>query len=141
MDKLSQIGLLEGRRFVPERTQWLISGLRNIGIVPGDILLILCCGEHADDALALENAASTLGARAIVEDLRQGIRLPRNETPKAIFACADGTRAWQATGRPGRLIGDGPGLLWWRAWELAARAADPGPVGNQINIDNSEVCG
>ena len=38
--------------------------------------------------------------------------------PAILVACAHGVDAWRSTGVPLRIVGDGEGVLWWRALEL-----------------------
>jgi hypothetical protein len=58
--------------------------------------------------------SGALGQPASLRDSCEG-----NAVTLAI-ACEDGTARWLADGCRGRLVGDGPGALWWRMLELRA---------------------
>jgi hypothetical protein len=43
--------------------------------------------------------------------------------PRFILACSEGVHAWRATGVPANVVGDEPGVTWWKLVEARQSAA------------------
>ena len=111
-----------GQRADGRRAVRLAAGLRAIGVLPGTALAILVCDDHAADRAVGALAAQILGVSVTVcavdlpvDALSECLQSSRHAV---LLACAEGVEAWRKTGVPLRVVGDGPGVLWWRALEL-----------------------
>jgi hypothetical protein len=87
-------------------------------------IAILCCEDHADDAAAANRAGELLG--------RPVLNISTSISPstlaevliagkaKLLLACTEGTELWRKSGVNIVVLGDGPGVFWWRMAELRA---------------------
>jgi hypothetical protein len=114
---------------VRRRGRYLAMGLLEVGFRRGDRILVLCCDHHALDREVGVLAGASLGAEtsAIRPDRWDGDSLRKLVLPDSllVLACHEGTLAWKKTGIRGKLIGDAPGVMWWRLLESRQRTADP----------------
>lgn len=103
------------------RSNRLARGLADVGITKGDRVAIACCDVHAPDLLVGYLAAAKV---AVVVDV-----LPLEDVRRAeahvILACAEGVAACRTAGVRGLIVGDGEGVMWWKALELRH---SPAPV-------------
>ena len=104
-----------------ERASRLSRGLESIGVHSGDEVVVLCCAGHGEDREVALLALEKLGALAVT---------PLDWTAPALvgrfyLACEEGVRAWQDAGVRGVVVGEGPGVLWWKALECRHAAAVP----------------
>ena len=109
----------EGLPTDQRRAERLAAGLRGIGVSSGSALSILVCDYHAQDRAVATIAAQLLGAVVThydrdqpIEALAECLQLHRDAV---LFACIDGVDIWRETKVPLRVVGEGPGVLWWRA--------------------------
>lgn len=111
-----------------ERAGRLARGLEAIGVQNGQRVVVLCCDRHAEDRRVALAAAGEIGAAAVV---------PTDWSPSALshvvaghgaagihLACEEGVEAWRAARGTGVMIGDGVGVMWWKALECRY-AGDP----------------
>jgi hypothetical protein len=107
------------------RSNRLARALVDLGVAPGDTVSIVCCDTHGPDLLVAYLAATKAHATAAVRPLE---RAAAAEASVAL-ACAEGVAACRAAGVRATIVGDGPGVVWWKALELrqtAARFMPPG---------------
>jgi non-ribosomal peptide synthetase component F len=101
------------------RSNRLARALVDLGVAPGDEVAVVCCEAHAPDLLVAHLAAGKAGATSIV--------LPLDRAAAAggsvVLACAEGVTACHAAGARATIVGDGPGVVWWKALELRQSAA------------------
>ncbi len=106
---------------LPTRAHCLAAGLRALGLPERSVALVLCCERHEVDALVATEASCELGLDArrlpVGGDQEELDRI----TPVVVFACEEGTAAWRERERRGLVIGEGPGVMWWRAVEMRSR--------------------
>jgi len=107
-----------------QRGDRLARALRRHGVRPEDLVLVVVCNP-GERRVALVGAAKA-GARHL--------QLPCDMTPEAFaaahrraapaatIACAEGVELWHAAGCHGTILGDGPGVTWWRLAELRESA-------------------
>jgi non-ribosomal peptide synthetase component F len=108
-----------------ERGDRLARALHSHGVGPGDLVLVIVC-DPAERAVALEGVAKA-GARPLHLPCDMApdafAAAHRRAHPTATIACAEGVELWHAAGCHGRILGDGPGVTWWRLAELRESAA------------------
>lgn len=116
----------EGR--LARRATALAHVLSDLGIRPGNLVIVACCGRHADHAAVAHAAARAIGAepRALT---RTAETPPRR--PQLVLSCAEGHQWWTKTGLRARELSDVPGTLWWRALEGRALAEMRAQAGQQ----------
>lgn len=112
---------------IDRRSDRLSRGLRSLGLGPGDTVAVLCCDEHQADRAVGYRGAQKAELRPIVlppamtiESLRARLRSLR---PRLILACSEGVTAWRLTGVACRVVGDEPGVTWWKLLEARHAAA------------------
>lgn len=98
------------------RSGRLASALRELA-APGSTVDIVCCAGHFDELLVAYLACRTAGLDPCVH-LPSELAADRGHGSVGAVACDTGTTAWQAAGRRGWLVGDGPFVRWWRMLEL-----------------------
>lgn len=85
---------------------------------------VMCCEAHRVDGAAARAAAGVLGAAVLdvpMDITPRGLRrLLAEADATVLLACDRGTEAWKASGSPVPVMGDAPGVLWWRIAELRA---------------------
>ena len=96
------------------RSNRLARGLVDLGIAPGDRVAIVCCDAHAPDLLVGYLATEKLAAVADLVSLDDAGRI----VASVILACAEGVAACRTAGVRGVIVGDGEGVVWWKALEL-----------------------
>lgn len=105
----------------PERVGRLSRGLQATGLDAGRSVVILCCGDHAEDRAVAVAAVELLGGLPVlpVDWSRHSLSAVFAEQgPGAIhLACEEGVEAWRAARGTGVMIGDAVGVMWWRALE------------------------
>jgi hypothetical protein len=98
-----------------------------VGIHREDHVMVLCCANHEEDRQVAITAVEKLGATAVEpaswNDPTSVRRLTETASTRVFLACEEGVDVWRASGVRGRMIGDSPGVLWWKA--LEARYAHP----------------
>jgi non-ribosomal peptide synthetase component F len=122
------------------RSNRLAHGLVDLGIAPRDRVAIVCCDAHAPDLLVGYLATEKLAA---VADL-----VPLDDTGRiiasVILACAEGVAACRTAGVRGVIVGDGEGVVWWKALELRhspaplarSAAAAVAPAALPVSLEN-----
>jgi hypothetical protein len=112
---------------VDRRSDRLGRGLRSLGFQTGDGVAVLCCNDHCIDrsvgyrgAQKAEMAPVVLPLELPMEALRARLR---SLQPRVVLACSEGVTAWRRTGVPCRVIGDEPGVTWWKLLEARHFAA------------------
>lgn len=114
-----------------ERVGRLSRGLRATGLAAGQPVVILCCREHGEDRAVAVAAVELAGGRPVI---------PADWSDRALsavfserchgaihLACEEGVEAWRSVRGTGVMIGEGVGVLWWRALECR-HAWAPAPV-------------
>ncbi len=101
------------------RSNRLARGLAAVGIARGDGVAIACCDVHAPDLLVGYLATAKLWAKVEVLPLDEVARVQA----RVILACAEGVAACRAAGVRALIVGDGEGVVWWKAVELRHSAA------------------
>jgi hypothetical protein len=109
------------------RSGRLRRGLQSMGVAPGQRIVVLCCGDHAEDRQVAVDALKGLGVVAITPSdwtrpALDGL-FDNRIYPNIHLACEEGVAAWRAVRGTGIMIADGPGVVWWRALECR-HAAD-----------------
>jgi hypothetical protein len=111
------------------RSNRLARALVDLGVAPGDRVTVVCCDAHAPDLLVGHLAAAKARATTTV--------LPLDRAPAAgasvVLACAEGVDACRGAGVRATIVGDGPGVVWWKALELrqpATRFVRPAGAAN-----------
>jgi acyl-CoA synthetase (AMP-forming)/AMP-acid ligase II len=110
------------------RANRLARVLSRSGVGTGTPVAVLCCEHHATDVAVGYLGATRAGALPTVlpatlpsSVLAEALRLL---DPAVVLACGEGVAAWRVTGQPARVIGDDPGVTWWKSAELH-EPADP----------------
>jgi acyl-CoA synthetase (AMP-forming)/AMP-acid ligase II len=110
------------------RSNRLGRALVYLGVRPGDRVVILCCDHHLPDRLvALVGAqkAAAVGVALIPDRTTSWLAGQLMQlAPRVVLACSEGVDAWQRTGVPCLVVGDEPGVTWWKLIE-ARQAAGP----------------
>jgi acyl-CoA synthetase (AMP-forming)/AMP-acid ligase II len=96
------------------RSNRLARGLAALGIARGDGVAIACCDLHTPDLLVGYLAAAKLAAEVEVLALEEVARAQAH----VVLACAEGVAACRAAGVRALIVGDGEGVVWWKALEL-----------------------
>lgn len=103
------------------RSNRLARGLVSLGVLPGDVVAVLCCDRHRGDRVVGYLGAQKIGAAPIVLPLLPGLQLRDRlmaRPPRLILACSEGVAAWRQTGVSCRVVGDAPGVTWWKLLEV-----------------------
>lgn len=119
------------------RSSRLASVLRTFA-GPGALVDVVCCAAHRDDLLVAYVACRAAGVHPCVHPPSDLAGTPGHE-PVGGIACAAGTTAWQAAARRGWLVGDGPGVRWWRMLELQHPPLEPD--GSHVVADEVDLIG
>ena len=100
------------------RSSQLANGLLSLA-QPGGQVDIVCCPAHFADLLVAFVACRKAGMLPNVVDVDRCGNSPtlRGDTTSVVIACAEGSSAWGAGRRLGRVIGEGPLARWWRLFE------------------------
>jgi acyl-coenzyme A synthetase/AMP-(fatty) acid ligase len=110
------------------RAARLVRALTAMGVEAGQRVVVLCCSEHVEDRRVAVAAIKSIGAVAIVpEDWSRPslTRLLGGMDPRTVhLACEEGVDGWRAARGSGVMIGDGLGVLWWKALECRYAVAD-----------------
>lgn len=119
---------------VDRRGNRLARALRRLGIGAGERVVAYVDDLASIDALVAVDAAVKLGASVAVvtvpRDAADAASLTRQlvAVPPTLFLASDrGVAALVASRTPARIVGDGPGVLWWRALEAQESDAPIGP--------------
>jgi non-ribosomal peptide synthetase component F len=103
------------------RSNRLARGLVSLGVLPGDVVAVLCCDRHRGDRVVGYLGAQKIGAAPIVLPLLPRLQLRDRllaRPPRLILACSEGVAAWRQTGVSCRVVGDAPGVTWWKLLEV-----------------------
>ena len=104
------------------RSEWLWRGLRSLGLTAGDRVVVLCCDDHDLDRMVGLRAVEKAGLVAVALPAALPVRSTRDRLrslrPALVLACEEGTALWRQTGVPCRVVGDEPGVLWWKMLEV-----------------------
>jgi non-ribosomal peptide synthetase component F len=118
----------QSERVVDRRSNRLGRALLSLGVQPGDHIAVVCCDRHLADRLVGVTGAQKAGAVgvALVPDGPEEwiARQLRQLGPRLILACSEGVAAWRRTGVPCVVVGDEPGVTWWKLLE-ARQSAEP----------------
>jgi non-ribosomal peptide synthetase component F len=114
-------------RALDRRSNRLGRALVELGVRPGDRVGVLCCDRHLVDRMVglvgVQKAAAqgvSLHPARPVPWLADQLRATR---PRLILACSEGVEAWRTTGVPCQVVGDEPGVTWWKLVEARQSAA------------------
>jgi hypothetical protein len=101
------------------RATRLSHALARFGIGPADEVAVLCCDRHAQDRSVALRALAARGATALeLEDWTDvGLASIAERRPALQLACEEGVAAWRRVDGRGVMIGEGEGILWWKALE------------------------
>ena len=104
-------------------------GLHSMGVAAGQRIVVLCCGDHAEDRQVAVDALEGLGVVAITPSdwtwpALAGL-FDNRAYPNIHLACEEGLDAWRAARGTGIMIADGPGVVWWRGLECRHAAHTP----------------
>jgi hypothetical protein len=98
-----------------------------LGLSAGDCVVVLCCDKHLTDRVVGYRGAQKADLAPVVlplvlpiDSLRARLR---SLQPSLILACSEGVTAWRQTGVPCRVVGDEPGITWWKLLEARHSAA------------------
>jgi hypothetical protein len=112
---------------VDRRSDRLARGLLSLGFCPDDCVVVLCCDRHQADRAVGYRAAQKAELAPIVVPLGLPVESLRarllSERPQLILACSEGVTAWRHTGVACRVVGDEPGVTWWKLLEARHAAA------------------
>jgi hypothetical protein len=104
-----------------ERVRRLQQGLQSLGLAAGQEVVVLCCKNHVEDQKVAVAATISLGATPLIPPDWSATALnrlyARGRTQAFHLACEEGVAAWNRAGGRGLMIGDGEGVLWWKALE------------------------
>jgi non-ribosomal peptide synthetase component F len=103
------------------RSNRLARGLVSLGVLPGDVVVVLCCDRHRGDRVVGYLGAQKIGAAPIVLPLLPNLQLSERlmaRPPRLILACSEGVAAWRQTGVSAQVVGDAPGVTWWKLLEV-----------------------
>lgn len=116
--------------WVRERTRRLSRGLRATGLVAGQSVVILCCPRHAEDRAVAVGAVKAEDAVPVIpmdwSPAALRVIFAGQIAPSIHLACEHGVEAWRLADGRGMMIGDGIGVMWWKALECR-HAVDPAP--------------
>jgi hypothetical protein len=114
---------------IQRRAARLARGLRSVGVRPDHTVAVLCCADHQEDRLVALAALRSLGASAVeVADWGActiGSLGAEKGVPSVQLACEEGVAAWRAGEGRGIMIGEGEGVVWWKALECRFNQAGP----------------
>jgi hypothetical protein len=83
--------------------------------------MVLCCESHQEDLEVALAAVGAIGATWVVPPRWNdpgSVRLLSETTEtKTYLACEEGVEVWRTACGRGRMIGDSPGVYWWKALE------------------------
>jgi non-ribosomal peptide synthetase component F len=123
------------------RSNRLARGLVSLGVLPGDVVVVLCCDRHRGDRVVGYLGAQKVGAAPIVLPLLPSLQLRDRllaRPPRLILACSEGVAAWRQTGVISRVVGDEPGVTWWKLLEVRHSPA-PFELTGAVVTGSSEV--
>jgi hypothetical protein len=92
-----------------------------MGVRSPQRVVVLCCGDHSEDRQVAVTAARSIGAVPIIP-LDWGVSTLSSlfadlGGPTVHLACEEGVAAWRAAHGTGIMIGEGLGVMWWKAVE------------------------
>lgn len=122
-------------RGLDRRSNRLARGLASLGVLPGDVIVVLCCDRHRGDRAVGCLAAQKIGAAPVVLPLvpRLSLRDRLLARPaRLILACSEGVAAWRHTGVSCQVVGDEPGVTWWKLLELRHSPAPFQPEPDEV---------
>jgi non-ribosomal peptide synthetase component F len=112
---------------VDRRSDRLARGLLSLGLTTGDRVVVLCCENHKTDRAVGYRGCQKADLQPVmlplavpIESLRTHLKSSR---PQLILACSEGVTAWRQTGVACRVVGDEPGVTWWKLLEARHPAA------------------
>jgi non-ribosomal peptide synthetase component F len=109
------------------RSNRLGRALVELGVQPGDRVAVLCCDHHLPDRLVgligVQKAAAV--GVSLIPDRPTAWLSDQLSTlaPRLVLACSEGVAAWRRTGVPCQVVGDEPGVTWWKLFEARQGAA------------------
>jgi len=109
-----------GSRLRERRSNRLARGLVSLGVLPGDLVVVLCCETHREDRAVGYLATLKAGATPVVLPVLPARQLRArllSARPRQLLACGEGLDAWRASGVCCQVIGDEPGMTWWKMLE------------------------
>jgi hypothetical protein len=113
---------------IQARVARLGRALSAMGVHAGQRVVVLCCAEHLEDRDVAVAAVKGVGARPVVpfEWSKPALaRLFSALDPRPVhLACEEGVDSWRSVRGTGVMIGDGLGVLWWKALECRYAAVD-----------------
>jgi hypothetical protein len=110
-------------------------------VVPGDVVVVLCCDRHRGDRVVGYRGTQKIGAAPIVLPLLAPRQLRDRllaRPPRMLLACSEGVAAWRHTGVSCQVVGDEPGVTWWKLLELRQSPA-PFEMGSVEIVGASEL--
>lgn len=109
------------------RAHCLARGLVALGFDERAQLVIVCCEAHQFDSDVALAAATELRLPSeilgIGDDFGRLHARRSASTRLVVLACEEGVRSWRRCDVPAQVIGEGTGVLWWKA--LESRHAEP----------------
>ena len=115
-------------RTLDRRSNRLGRALVELGIGAGDRVVVLCCDRHLPDRMVGLVGAQKAAAQGVLVNIDRPMawlaEQLRSVRPRLILACSEGVTAWRATGVPCQVVGDEPGVTWWKLIE-ARQPAGP----------------
>ena len=111
------------------RSNRLARALMRLGVEADDSVIAYLCAGHGTEREVARLASRKLGARLrdvlVPSDAGKAMEVASQfavPKPKLILTCEDGNTALERAGVHTLVVGDGPGVRWWRA--LEGREAD-----------------
>ena len=117
----------EADGLLDQRGRRLATAIQDSAPQPVEVVAVMCCPSHAADGAAAMLAAAYMSATVLEippEISGDGlIEVLASTGASILLACEEGVRTWRASGARIVVLGDGPGVRWWRMAELRASGA------------------